>query len=269
VIIGVPYDGTSTFKVGSRFAPNAIREASMNVETYSLRASLDVDGLKMHDLGNLHVVDDVCENVKRLGLVVEELTRRGKTVAILGGEHTITLGVARALEGVTILSFDAHMDMRNEYAGRRLSHTTFARRLVEEAGSDKVVQVGVRAFCGEELDFAKRMGVRYITMKELRDLDVRGIVDKLKDALSPHERIHLSIDMDVLDPSQAPAVQCPEPEGMSITMLLDVLHKVLDRRVMSFDITEVSPQLDTGITCIVASKIAFEVLARLSKFLRT
>lgn len=259
-ILGVPYDGTATFRPGARFGPNAIREASMNIETNSLRSGIYVEDLKICDVGNLHILDDPGRVVKRLSAVVKELDEGGKIPLAVGGEHTVTLGMERALKGVAILDFDAHMDLRNEYAGRKLSHATFMRRIAEDIGAERIVQVGIRAFCKEESKFARRAKVAQITSVEVNRVGAKDVVRKLRDLLSSYERIHLTIDMDVLDPSQAPATQCPEPDGISTSILLDVLHGVVDERFRSFDLTEVVPQLDFGVTSTQASKIIFETL---------
>jgi len=109
-ILGVPFDYTSTYRTGARFAPTAIREASLNIETYSFRTGLDVEKIKIHDLGNLDVSANVDETLKRLELVTRELLEAKKTPIFIGGEHTITLGIVKALENtekLAIISFDA------------------------------------------------------------------------------------------------------------------------------------------------------------------
>ena len=118
IILGVPFDFTSTYRAGARFAPAAIREASLNIETYSFRAGRGLEEVKLHDLGDLDVLADVNEVLKRLELVTEELLEAKKTPIFIGGEHTITLGVVRALKNIKnliVVSFDAHLDLRSEY----------------------------------------------------------------------------------------------------------------------------------------------------------
>jgi len=155
VIFGAPLDVTSTYRSGSRFAPLAIREASLNIESYSFRAGIDVEDLKIHDLGDLHVTGGVDETLKRLELVTKDLLETKKMPVIIGGEHTITLGIMRGIgEKVALVSFDAHLDMRNEYMGRTVSHTTFMRRISEQINPEKILEVGTRAACKEELDYA-------------------------------------------------------------------------------------------------------------------
>jgi len=120
VLFGVPYDLTSTYRSGARFAPLAIREASLNIETYSFRAGIDIEDLKFHDLGDVHVVGDVDETLRRVELVTKDILSSDKMPVAIGGEHTITLGLMRCLgSNASIVSFDAHLDMRDEYMGRR------------------------------------------------------------------------------------------------------------------------------------------------------
>lgn len=261
VLLGVPFDATSTYRPGSRFGPLAIREASENLEAYSLRTGLDLEEeVRLCDLGDLNVLGSVEGTLDRLGTVVGEVVGAGKFPVILGGEHTITYGVVRALgDGVAVLSFDAHMDLRDEYLGSRLSHATFMRRLTELIGPRNIMEVGVRAISREELEFAETNGLRYITGREV--IDREGIADIVGAFLSDHKRVYLTVDMDVIDPSYAPAVGNPFPEGMSPTTLLDILHNVWNDVMVGFDLVEVSPLYDGGQTAIQAAHIVHEVLS--------
>ena len=145
-LLGVPFDYTSTYRAGARFAPTAIREASQNIETYSFRTGHNIEKISIHDLGNLDVLADVGETLERLRLVTGELLEAGKTPVFIGGEHTITLGIAYALknpEKLAIISFDAHLDLRNEYLGQKFSHTTFMRRLNEQVKPKKIIELSL------------------------------------------------------------------------------------------------------------------------------
>jgi len=265
-IFGVPYDLTSTYRSGARFAPLAIREASLNIETYSFRAGVDVEDLKLHDLGDVHVAGDVDETLRRVELVAKDVLSSGKMAVAIGGEHTITLGVMRGVaRNATVVSFDAHLDMRNEYMGRSLCHTTFMRRLDEQIKPQKILEIGTRAVCKEELDYAKKASIAFLTVQQIRKDGLKNIVKRIHDFLIDSERIYLTIDMDVLDPAFAPAVQNPEPEGLRIDEFLDILCEVCDSRVVTFDLVEVAPHYDQGITAIQAARIMFEVLCHIEK----
>lgn len=266
VILGVPFDVTSTYRTGARFAPTAMREASLNIETYSFRTGVDIEDLKLHDLGDLDVTGDAAETLRRTEQVVKELLGAKKVPALMGGEHTITMGAAKAVgKKVAIIDFDAHLDLRNEYMGQTVSHTTFMRRINEQAKPAKIVEVGTRAVCGEELDYAKKAGISYITAQQIRNNGVEQASKKIEKMLSDARRIYLTVDLDVLDPAFAPAVQNPEPDGLCTHHLYDLLSAVCDERVAAFDVVEVAPIYDHGVTSVVAAKTMFEILSDLEK----
>jgi agmatinase len=265
-ILGVPFDVTSTYRTGAKFAPLAIRDASQNVECFSFRTGVDVEDLKTHDLGDLHVSGDVELTLGRLALVAQDLFDEGKIPVFIGGEHTITLGVARSLgKNIAIVSFDAHLDLRNDYLGLTVSHTTFMRRINEDVKPAKILEVGTRAVCKEELDYAKEAGIDYLTSHQIRKDGIKETAETLKDALEGYKKIYVTIDIDVLDPAFVPAVPNPEPEGLDTATLLDILEAVCDRRVVGFDVVEVAPQYDQGVTAIQATKVIFEVLGFLER----
>jgi len=266
VILGVPFDVTSTYRSGARFAPLAIREASLNIEGYSFRTGMDIEDLKIHDLGDLHVAGDAELTLGRLALVAQDLFDANKVPVFIGGEHTITLGVMRSLdENVALVSFDAHLDLRDDYLGLTLSHTTFMRRIKETVNPSKILEIGTRAVCKEELDYAKKSGIDYLTAHQIRKDGVKNMVKTVDDILEGYEKIYITIDLDVLEPAFAPAVQNPEPEGLDTPTLLDLLEAVCDSRVVGFDLVEVAPHYDRGLTATQAAKTIFEVLCCLEK----
>lgn len=269
VIFGVPFDVTSTYRTGARFGPNAVRQASLNIETYSFRTGVDVEDLQLHDLGDLHVLADTEKTLERIRLVVADILEAGKIPVIVGGEHTITLGVAKGLgkraSKTAIVSFDAHLDLRSEFMGLTLSHTTFMRRINEEVKPAKIVEVGTRAVCKEELAYAKKVGIEFFTAQQIRKDGVQRVIKQLREKLAGCESIYLSVDMDVLDPAFAPAVQNPEPEGLEPHVLLDILCDLCDKRVVGFDVLEVAPNYDQGVSAVQAAKVIFEVLCFLGK----
>jgi agmatinase len=266
VILGVPFDVTSTYRSGARFAPLAIRDASLNLECYSFRTGVNIEDLKTHDLGDLHVAADVELTLGRLALVAQDLFDEAKVPVFIGGEHTITLGVARSLdEDVAVVSFDAHLDLRDDYLGLSVSHTTFMRRIKEDVNPAKILEVGTRAVCKEELDYAKEAGIYYLTASQIRKDGVEETAETIKDALKGYEKAYVTIDMDVLDPAFVPAVPNPEPEGLDTSTLLDLLEAACDRRLVGFDLVEVAPHYDQGVTAIQAAKVIFEVLGFMEK----
>ena len=266
VILGIPLDVTGTFRSGTRFAPLAIREASLNIEGYSLRTQTSIENIKIHDLGDLHVAGDTELTLGRLALVTQELVDAEKVPVFLGGEHTITLGVLRSLgKNVAVVSFDAHLDLRDDYLGLSLSHTTFMRRIKEDVKPAKILEIGTRAVCEEELEYAKEAEVDYLTAHRIRKDGVQETIEAISGILEGYEKVYITIDLDVLDPAYVPAVQNPEPEGLDTSILLDILEHVCDRRVVGLDLVEVAPHYDKGVTATQAAKILFEALCCIEK----
>ncbi len=269
VVFGVPFDATSSYRAGARFGPNAIRQASLNIETYSFRSGVDVEDLAIYDAGDLHVSSDAAKTVDMTRLVIEDILAAGKIPVVLGGEHTITLGVAKGLGDraakTAMISFDAHLDLRCEFLGSTLSHTTFMQLISEDVKPAKIVEVGTRSVCKEELSYAKKAGVEFFTSQQITKQGSLLVGDQLKEKLLPYENLYLTVDMDVLDPAFAPAVQNPEPEGITTTQLLDLVLAQCDNRVIGFDLSEVAPIYDQGLSVVVAAKLIFEMLCQLEK----
>lgn len=269
IVFGVPFDVTSTYRTGARFGPQAIREASLNIETYSFRSGLDIEDLKLHDLGDLHASTDTKQTLERLAMVIGEVLDAGKTPITIGGEHTITFGVLKGLgnraSNTAVVSFDAHLDLRDEFMGLTLSHTTFMRRMNERLKPAEILEVGTRAVCREELEYAEKAKIQFITAHQIIKDGAEQTIDVLRRKLSKVERVYVSVDMDVLDPAYAPAVQNPEPDGLEGHMLLDILCGVCDKRVVGFDLVEVAPNYDQGASAIQAAKVIFEALCSMEK----
>jgi len=266
VIFGVPFDKTSTFRSGSRFAPSYIREASLNIESYDIQTKLDLEDIKICDIGDLNIANDLNETLTRVESVVKILTRAKKIPIIIGGEHTITKGAVQALkEDFGIVIFDAHLDLRNDYLSSALSHATFVRRLTEEVGSDKIVMVGTRAVCKEEIEFAKKINLSYIPAFEIEKNPNDKIIDLIKSNIRDFEKAYVSFDMDVLDPAFAPAVGNPEGNGLKISDAVDIIVGLCDEDIVAFDLTEVTPHYDFGVTSIQAANIISKIICNLEK----
>jgi len=269
VVFGVPFDVTSTYRTGARFGPNSVRQASLNIETYSFRSGVDVEDLALHDLGDLHVSTSPKRTVDVLKLVVEDLLDVKKVPVAIGGEHTITLGVLKGLgdkaKDTAVVSFDAHLDVRNEYQGLTLSHTTFMRVINEDVKPAKIIEVGTRAVSKEELAYAEQAGIDFFTSQQIRKEGATETIQRLKEELASCKRLYLTVDLDVLDPAFAPAVQNPESDGLETHTLLDVLCALCDKRVVGFDVVELAPVYDQGISAVAAAKVIFEMLCQLEK----
>lgn len=269
VVLGVPFDVTSTYRTGARFMPAAVRQASLNIETYSFRTGLDVEDLKLHDLGDLHVSTDTETTLERVELAIKSTLKAGKMPVTIGGEHTVTLGIMRGLAAkarkTAVVSFDAHLDLRDEFMDLRLSHTTFMRRTSESVKPAAIFELGTRAVCKEELAYAKSAGIDFFTAQQIRKEGTPQTISRLMKKLAKYDNLYVSVDMDFLDPAYAPAVQNPETDGLDPACLLDILGAICDKRVVGFDLLEISPSYDQGVSAAVAAKVIFEMLCSIEK----
>jgi agmatinase len=259
-VLGVPFDSTSTYRPGSRFAPNAIREAFLNIELYSPKFDLDLDNVPINDLGNLIQIADAKKMSEIVQKVISENYKEKKTPIILGGEHTISYATFSCLpKDTALIVFDAHLDLRDEFAECKFSHTTWLRRYVEEKGSDNLIHLGYRAISIEEINYLKNEELKSISTEEI--FNSNKSEDFLADLLFEFEKVYISIDMDILDPAYAPGVGNPEAAGISTVQLLNILGSIQGKKILGFDITEVCPPYDTGITSIAAARTMIELLS--------
>ncbi len=259
---GVPYDKTSTFRPGSRLGPSALRDISANLELYSIRTGVDLEKIAVHDMGDVDIVEKLENTLDRVKAVVSEIKSRGKMPIMVGGEHSITKPAIESMpEDIGVVNFDAHLDMRDEFLGEKLSHATFMRRVSERIGPDHIMEVGVRAFSKPELDFCKRSKVEMITPIELRRDGLIKAGKRIEAFLSGFSESYVTIDIDVLDPAYAPGVGNPEPDGISTDELLTLVSTSMLGNLAGFDLVEVSPELDTGQTAAAGAKIIFEAIA--------
>ncbi|MFP4545977.1 MAG: agmatinase, partial [Methanomassiliicoccales archaeon] len=234
IILGVPFDRTSSFRPGSRFGPNAIREASYNFETFLFEHQVDLREVPYHDAGNLEEFGSVGDMVAIVQGEVESMLGDGKRPLLLGGEHSVTIPALRAMEDLTFVSIDAHLDFREEYLGERHSHACVTRRAVEQLGRERVLVVGVRSISPEESEGTPP----YLDAFTLRK-EGEGAIERALDDL-PGERVYLSLDIDGIDPAYAPATGTPEPFGLDpyqVKLIIDLLGE----RLVGFDLTEVAP----------------------------
>jgi len=257
VVVGVPYDGTSSFRQGSSEGPAAIREASQNIESFCLQegASLDAEELPLADVGDVEVGQASVQTVlQRVEEAVRTLQDGKRTIIILGGEHSLTLGVLRGLScDVTLVQFDAHMDLRDTYGGTPLSHACVMRRAAEHLGPDHLVQVGVRAVSREEYHYARTNNITYFTSQEVEKRGASALAAHLSSILPPQRPLYLSLDIDVLDPAFAPAASNPEAGGLTPNQLFTLIRAMAPRAV-ALDVTELAPQYDQGVTALCAAR---------------
>jgi agmatinase len=263
VILGVPFDATSSYRNGSRFAPNAIREASYNFETYIHAHRVDIADIAIHDAGNLEEYGTVDDMVTDVEAEVTRLISKGAFPLVMGGEHSVTPPVVKALkvasEELGVVVFDAHLDFRQEYLGVMNSHACASRRISDIVGVENMVVIGVRSICKEELDDAGASGLRFFMAEEVHERGIGPVVREAKDILKGRQ-VHVSVDTDGLDPSFAPGIGNPEPFGLSDRDLREVL-KAFAPSMCGFDMVEVCPPFDNGNTAALAARMLREVMA--------
>ncbi len=265
-LIGYPVDVTTLEKPGSRYGPEAIRKASLWMEDNSwIVPDFYYDYNPLHDVGDIARYGSPRKCIEALQESITELLKEHKLVFVIGGEHTSAYASVKALgaEGTTLVMFDAHLDMRERYPqDLELSHATFARALIE-AGAEVIVY-GARAFAREEIEFARSRNVAVVKYSEIA-FGGRKCFDKLKDSVSTADKVVVSVDIDVLDPSYAPGVAYPEPGGLDLPTLLEAVKTVVEecgRRIKVFEVVEVNPLYDVNeITAATAARIVHEVHA--------
>ena len=258
-MLGVPFDSTHSYRPGCRFAPDYIRGMYGNIELFHPRFGVDLEDASIHDAGNLAQTVDAAQMIRMVRLVVGELVRPGRVCVVLGGEHLVTLGSYMALPpGTGLVVLDAHYDLRDSYAGARLSHASFLRRIVEERGGGDVLHMGARACAAEEMAYLKESGIRTISEEAMRDGDGPAM---LSEFAAGYESLYVSIDMDVLDPAFCPGVGNPEAGGITSRELLDTVRALSGHTVACADIVELNPPFDNGAGGAMAAKLLSEMVA--------
>ena len=242
-------DETTTQRRGARFGPMAVRLQSAHLETFNPATGLDWEDIELVDHGEVEFtgVEDCLEAVSK---AVGEL---GGLPILLGGEHTVTLGALRGLKPTLALVFDAHLDLRDELWDIRVGHATWLRRAVEE-GVEALV-VGARALSREEVEYVASNGeVAYISAQEFRRRR-EECLREIRARVEPHQRVYVSLDMDVLDPAFAPAVGNPSPGGLTTWELEQALEAAMGGPVVGLDLCEVYPHYDHGVTAATGAHL--------------
>jgi len=259
VIFGVPFDSTHSYKPGCRFGPDSIRDAFNNIEIFQPEFGVDLETANITDLGNTKHTVVATEMLQMVENITTELKKQNKQIIVLGGEHLITLGSFSCFPKDTgYVVFDAHYDLRDQYADIKLSHAAYLRRLVEKRGSENIVHVGARAFVKEELAFLNDNKIRTVSDKEIRDGNGPKL---LQDITSTFDNLYLSIDLDVLDPAFAPGVGNPEAIGISSRELYDLVTTLQNKKIVAADIVELNPTYDNGATASMAAKMISTIIA--------
>jgi agmatinase len=263
VIVGVPFDRTTSFRPGARFGPDSIRQHSWNFESYDLETGLDLADVPIHDLGNTPEFGSAADMVETLREEIRPIYAANKIPITLGGDHACSPPCVEAYpepRSLGVLYIDAHMDFRASYLGDARSHACSSRRIVERLGADHVIVLGVRSVSREEVDDNKSIGMPFITAHEVAH---DGIESAMRRALAhlKTDRIYVSLDIDAIDPAYAGGTGTPEPFGLTPRDVKYALGQVAPR-FAGLDIMEVSPHYDNGNTSALAARLAREAILR-------
>ena len=263
VIFGAPFDGTTSYRPGTRFAAAAMRNESTGIETYSPYQDKDLEDYNIFDGGDLEFsFGNPAKNIAIIKEYVSELLKDNKIPAMIGGEHLVTLGAVQAVaekyNDLHIIHFDAHADLRDDYLGEKLSHATVLHRVWDIVGDNKIFQFGIRSGEKGEFEFAKNH--TYMNKFDMKTLD--EVIAKLK-----NKPVYITIDLDVLDSSVFPGTGTPEAGGITFKELINAIMLFQNlENIVAFDVNELSPMLDaSGASTACACKVLREMLLAVSK----
>ena len=252
IMLGLPFDGTVSYRPGSRFAPEQIRLASWGLEEYSPNFDKHLEDINFHDAGDLEFpLGNTYKSLEVIEQNVEDIYKDGKKVFGIGGEHLVTLpeikAVSKFYKDLAIVHFDAHTDLREEYLGEEMSHSAVIRHASEIVAPENIKQIGIRSGMKEEFEFMKKHGTLVHKFEEL---------DVLKS-----KKIFVTVDLDVLDPSVMPGTGTPESGGMQFKELIDWFKYLKNFDIIGADVVELAPDYDaSGVSTAVAAKVIRELL---------
>lgn len=252
VMLGMPFDGTVSYRSGSRFASEMIRLASWGLEEYSPYFDKDLNDVNFHDIGDLEF--PLGNTQKSLDLIkdnVEQIYADKKRVFGIGGEHLVTLPTIQAIskfyKNLVVVHFDAHTDLRKQYLGEEMSHSAVLYHIGKIIGFDNIRQIGIRSGMKEEFDLMK---------KHKTCLDFPEQLSKLH-----NKNVFVTVDLDVLDPSIMPGTGTPEAGGFTFSELMDWFKELKGLNIVGADVVELAPHYDaSGVSTAVATKVIRELL---------
>lgn len=259
VLFGAPFDSTTSFRPGTRFASRVIRADSFGLETYSPYQDKDLEDIAVFDAGDLEL------SFGRVDLALADIRQQTATILaakkrpfMIGGEHLVTLGAFEAVveqyPDVHVIQFDAHTDLRDTYLDAKLSHATVIRRVHDMIGDDKIYQFGIRSGERAEFAFAKEH-------THLQKFDFTGLTEIVAQLKAKEVPIYFTLDLDVLDPAAFPGTGTPEAGGVMFPELLQAILDISVLPIVGIDVNELSPQYDlSGASTALAGKIIREIL---------
>ncbi len=262
VVFGAPFDSTTSFRPGTRFASAVMRNESFGIETFSPYQDKDLEDLNIFDGGDLELsFGDSNSALSDIEAYVGKVLSDSKVPFMIGGEHSVTLGAVRAIAkkypDLHIVQFDAHTDLREDYLGQVYSHASVIRRCWDIVGDNKIFQFGIRS--GEKVEFEWAKEHVHTTRFNFDGLD--EIIEKLKG-----KPVYFTLDLDVLDPSEFPGTGTPESGGVTFVELHNAIRKLSVLNIVGLDMNELSPIYDqSGQSTALACKLLREILLFLNK----
>ena len=259
VIVPAPFGKTVTYVKGTEYGPSAIIDASSQLEYYDDELGMETFRYGIHTEDFLEIDDLSPEDaIKIITEKCSKVIKNDKVPVTIGGEHSITLGPARALKekykDISFIVLDAHGDLRNEYEGSIYNHACISRRLSEIG---KVLSIGVRSLCSEEIEFLNT--AKNVQISMAKEHKKNNNIDELLDELS--ENVYVSIDLDAFDPSCIPSVGTPEPGGLTWYEVLDILKTICNKKnVAGFDVVELSPVEGLVASDFTAAKLIYRFI---------
>ena len=261
VIFGAPFDSTTSFRPGTRFASKVMRSESFGIETYSPYQDKDLEDRNIFDGGDLELTfGNTRRALSQIEEFVDGIVEDDKIPCMIGGEHLVTLGavtsVAKKYKDLHIIHFDAHADLRDDYLGEKLSHATVMHRVWDIVGDNKIFQFGIRSGDRSEIYWGKD----HVFTNKFDFTGLEEVVEELQG-----KPVYFTIDLDVLDPSVFPGTGTPEAGGVTFKELLKAILKVSKLNIVGMDVNELSPQYDqSGSSTATACKVLRELLLSLN-----
>jgi agmatinase/guanidinopropionase len=274
-MVGVPYDGGTSFRSGTRFGPRSIREMSLLLWGYNNALGVaPAEALKIVDYGDIEISPvDILKTMDSIVGESRNILQQGLTMIALGGDHSITLPLLRAhhaqLGPLAVVHFDSHPDTWDEeYPSEPFSHGTPFRRAIEEGliDTNAYVQVGIRGPVSDaaDLEQARKIGAQIITIDRIFKDGISLIIQEIHTIVG-RRNVYVSLDIDCVDPAFAPGTGTPEVGGLSSYQILQLVRGLQGLSCIGFDLVEVSPPYDhSNITAILAANLCFEFLSLLA-----
>lgn len=262
VVFGVPFDNTSTFRSGSRWAPDSMRKINNNFESYDYFHNLDMIDLPVYDGGNIPPSINIEDMMDEIYLEVTSIINDEKIPIMIGGEHSISYSSIKACseyykDTLYTIILDAHLDMKNEYGGMKYNHASVSRNIYDKIMKN-IVMIGLRSGTKEEWDFLNNNKIIYYTSIDIQKCNINSIIDNISKIVK-NNYIYLSIDMDILDPIYCSGIGTPEPFGIHPNDVKSIIN-FFSKKIIGMDIVEISPEYDKELSSIIATKFLKEYI---------